>query len=293
MTSPVDARRRARVPLRASVTRETEDEIARLRPRYGTTFEEIERDLRDLRTTGVIERAQDLAAITGQHFNHNELPHYFFGDLDATFVLVHLNPKQADNRAGRFPPGVPVASFLEYFDAHRHFGIRTYGPSSPRDHKSPFDHKQIRFLRAFGVIDFVEEHKPEDRFTNLERALDEKLQLELIPYGSDAFSARRFTEGALQPHYERLMNVITSHRRQYVIFCGAVFDQLFKPHVVDEHRFEVMKVDGSPARQMARFANVRLPYRDRTVAAGLASSWARQGLPMESYASEVRARYTG
>ena len=48
-------------------------------------------------------------------------------------------------------------SFEEHFDAYRRFGAGMYGPDSPRTHRSPFDHKQIRFLRPFGVIDFVED----------------------------------------------------------------------------------------------------------------------------------------
>ncbi len=115
---------------------------------------------------------------------------FFTGDLDASFVLVHLNPKQRDvtsDEPADFP--LPFRSFEEYFDVCRHFGARMYGSESSRTHRSQFDLKQVRFLEPFDVIDFVEEKTREDRFTNLERLFDCKLQLELIPYGSNSFSA--------------------------------------------------------------------------------------------------------
>jgi hypothetical protein len=79
-------------------------------------------------------------------------------------------------------------------------------------------------------IDFVQEHSRQDRFTNLERVVDDKLQLELVPYGSAAFSARGFTPAALAPE------------------GGYMW-------------------------------------------AGLAQSWARQGMHMAAVAEEIRSRY--
>lgn len=295
MADASDRSQFARVPLRASVTPDTAEEIERYSTRYARFFDDIRSDLDELLTTGVMSRARELSATTRQHFNHNGYPHFFFGDLDASFVLVHLNPKQANNPAQRFEGHFPIGSFEEYFDAHRHFGVRTYGPSSPREHKSPFDHKQIRFLRPFDVVDFVEERKqPDDRFTNLERVIDRKLQLELIPYGSDSFSVVGFTKDKdiLRPHYERIMDVIAARPRAYVIFCGAVFETMLDEYIVEEHEFRLSKNDGSPAQQVSRFANLCLRYGDRTIHAGLAHSWARQGIPMSSYAHEIRVRYT-
>lgn len=216
--------------------------------------------------------AKELASATGEHFNHNEPPLFFTGDLDASFVLVHLNPKQKDVTSNEPAPSLPFESFEEYFDICRHFGARMYGPDSSRIHRSQFDRKQIRFLEPFGVIDFVEEHREENRFTNLERVFDRKLQLELIPYGSDAFSARGLTEGLLQPHYERLMSVITARRRDYVIFCGAVFERVMKRHITQEHRFRLTKADGSQSKGEYRFANLGLPFGGEETRAGLAPS---------------------
>jgi len=121
--------------------------------------------------------------------------------------------------------------------------------------------------------------------------LTHKLQLELIPYGSDTFSARGFTEEVLQPHYERIMSVICAHPRRYILFCGSVFEVLFDGYIVDQHEFRLRKKDGSFTRQRARFANLLLPFRGTTTTAGLAQSFARQGIPMSAYGEECRARY--
>lgn len=179
-----------------------------------------------------------------------------------------------------------------YFDAFRYFGAHSYGPGSTGEHKSQFDYKQVRFLRPVEVIDFTEGKTLADRRENLRRVIDDKLQLELVPYGSSDFSGRRFPSQLLRPHFERVMGVIAAHPRQYVIFCGSIFAKLLPSGAVgDEHAFDLTKKDGSEARQRSRFANLRIPWRGHTIAAGLAHSWAKKGIPMDAYAREILARY--
>jgi rhodanese-related sulfurtransferase len=123
--------------------------------------------------------------------------------------------------------------------------------------------------------------------------IDEKLQMEFIPYGSDAFSAADFLqrEDLLKPHLQRLMSVITARPREYVIFCGAVFEPLLASYIVKEHKFTLPRADGTPSQQACRFANLLIPHAGGKILAGLAQSWARQGLPMDAYAEEVRRLY--
>jgi hypothetical protein len=264
-----------------------EVEIAEYRRRYGSLFDEIVVDVGALRSTGCINRARTLSAATGQRFVDDDYPAFFFGNLDASFVLVHLNPKLAFDRVPKLDGDPAVYSPEEHFQRHLYFGQRMYGPLSPRTHKSAFDHKQVRFLRQFDVIEFTD-----DAYLNLQHALDQKLQLELIPYGSPTFSTGGFTQEILSPHYQRIMRVIATVPRKYVIFCGSVFAKLLQPDwIVDEHTFHLTKNDGSLTRDVARFSNLRLPWGDRAVHAGLAHSWPRQGIPMASYGREVRARY--
>jgi hypothetical protein len=260
--------------------------------RYAQLLAEMTADLEEFLAARTISRARRLAAATGQHFNADRLPQFFTGDLDGPVVLVHLNPKQANA-----PVQVPgwdttTRTLEEYFDACRHFGARMYGPSSPRTHRSPFDLKQIRFLQPLDVIDFVQEHSSEDRFTNLERVVDHKLQLEVVPYGSASFAARGLTREVLAPHFGRILATIAAVPRRYVLFCGAVFKPLLHERVTRWHEFYLRKKNGSLARQRSYFANLLLPHRGDYIRAGLAPSWARQGIHMAAYAEEIRSRYS-
>ena len=259
--------------------------------RYAPLVAEMRAGLEEFLATGTISGALRLTTATGQHFNADRLPQFFTGDLDAPVVLVHLNPKQANAPAELTGWQTTARTLEDYFDWCRHFGARMYGPSSPRTHRSPFDHKQIRFLQPLGAIDFAQEHSRADRFTNLERAVDHKLQLELVPHGSASFSARGFAPEVLAPHFGRILATIAVVPRRYVLFCGAVFRPQLREHVTRWHEFHLRKNDGTLTRQRAAFANLLLPYEGGYLRAGLAQSWARQGIPMAAYAEEVRARY--
>lgn len=281
-------------PWRSFVTDETRRELEIYSARYGALLDEARRDFDELADTGVMSRARELSRRTGEHFNHNELPAFFFGDLDASLVLIYLNPKHANNHAAEAERPLPAGSFASYFDGCRHYGARIYGPDSSRENRSQFDEKQVFFLEPFDLIGFVEEDGKEDRLLNLERAIDGKLQLELIPYGSSSFSGRGLTAELLRPHYERIMGAIVARPRDYVIFCGTVFGRVLSPYVDQEHSFRLTKGDGSPTKGRYRFATLRLPYKGTEIWAGLAYSWPQQGLNgalMRSYGEKVRDLY--
>ena len=269
----------------------TYEEIAAYRPRYASFFDDVATDIDEFVSTGEISRARSLASLSRQHLNHNQYPLFFTGDLDAQFVLVHLNPKQPDDLTERFQGPFPVKTFEEYFDVCRHFGERMYGASSPRTHKSQFDHKQIRFLRPFGVIEFLVGEAKEATFTNLERVIDHKLQLELIPYGSDNFKAGAFAPRVVAPYFERVMSVITARPRRYIMFCGAVFGPLLREFIVETHTFKLRKIDGTFEQMKSEFASLSISFDSCQVRAGWCRSWARQGIPMVPYANEVLRRY--
>ena len=95
----------------------------------------------------------------------------------------------------------------------------------------------------------------------------------------------------LAPHFDRILATIATVARRYVLFCGAVFTPLLREHVTRWHEFHLRKNDGSLARQRSYFANLLLPHEGGYLRAGLAQSWARQGIPMAAYAEEIRARY--
>jgi hypothetical protein len=258
---------------------------------YGSLLEEMRGEFDEFWETGSLRRARQLTEATGQRFDDARLPQYFTGDLNSGFVLVHLNPvwderplAQGDWRA--------TTNFDTYLQTSLQFGTRMYGPASPRTHRSRFDAKQITFLREFGLIEFVAEQGKDDRFVNLQRAIDRKLQLELIPYGSASFP-RWFSQEMLQPHFHRVLDVIAAKERDYVLFCGTVFEELLPEgsDLGDIQRFRLLKGNGELERMESRFASVSIPFGAKMLRAGLAYSWARQGLPMASYAKEIVARY--
>ena len=85
------------LPFDPRVTEETRNEIAAYRPRYGFFFDHIAAEVDEFVSTGSMSAARKLAAETRQPVNATRYPQYFVGDLDADLVLVHLNPKQADD----------------------------------------------------------------------------------------------------------------------------------------------------------------------------------------------------
>jgi hypothetical protein len=258
---------------------------------FDVLLDDIRADLNDLARIGRVSRADELSRATGQQFHATAVPQYFTGDLSAPLVLVHLNPKQDGRRPGRDRYTGPVPTLDGYLDEYTLFGRGRYGPSSPRTHRSPFDHKQIRFLRPFNAINFIGEDEPDARSTNLQRVIDDKLQLEVIPYQSVTFSRRGMTEQVLAPHYRRLLATITAAPRQYVIFCGRVLADLLRGWVVQEHQFPLVKKDGTRTAGTYRFANLLINQDGHLLYAGLAPSFSRQGIPMTAYGAECAARY--
>ncbi|MGH2602379.1 MAG: hypothetical protein ACRDJ9_23705, partial [Dehalococcoidia bacterium] len=259
------------------------------------TFEllrrDIARDLADLRGHGRIRAADRLSQTTAQQFCATGLPQYFTGDLTAPFVLVHLNPEQPRGEQPSDLHQGPVPSVAEHMDELRHFGRLHYGADSGRRRRSLFDLKQVRFLRPFEVIDFVAEDTPDARWINLQRSIDQKLQLELIPYQSPTFSTRGLTPAVLEPHYERLLDTVLAAPRQYVIFCGLEFRSLLAPWVTREHVFRLVRKDGTPTAQRYRFSNLLVSsHNGRSMRAGLATSLPTQ-IRMSAYAAECAARY--
>lgn len=87
------------------------------------------------------------------------------------------------------------------------------------------------------------------------------------------------------------MRVITARPRHYVIFCGAVFAKLLPAgSAVREHDFHLTKTDRSQTKNRFYFAELRVPWEGREIHAGLARSWAQQGIPMGAHAEEIVAR---
>jgi hypothetical protein len=248
---------------------------------------ECRSDVEELIATGRIGQAAELAERTGVDFDPTSFPMYFTGAFDSRLVLVHLNPKLSPRlRGARF------ADFDAYFDAHRRFGFHHWGRDPT--YRSAFDHKQVRFLRPFGTIDFEPDTGDASRRRNAQRAIDRKLQMELVPYPSPTFPTQRFTGELLKAHFGRVLGVVASYDRDFVLFCGAVFDELLdrSGRLVSrrEHRFRLPTANGI-SKSDYRFSSVVLDHESGPIRAGVARSFATQGLPMSAYGERCHALY--
>jgi hypothetical protein len=251
---------------------------------------EMRADIEELHATRQLSRARDLSARTSVHFNHNTYPVFFTGDLGSRLVLVHHNPRERENDAAVYEGGFEYEDFDEYLERHRRFGY--YRWELGDQYPAPFDYKQMRFLRHWGVIDFLDGETRDEQRTNVARAVDQKLQLELIPYGSPRFPVDALPPEVVAPQYERLMRVITAYPRDSVIVCGGELESLLKPYIIDrdDHSFRLPTSTGI-SRAEYRFSNLLLDFDGGTVPVGLAPHYASPGVPMDAYGQRCHERY--
>jgi len=200
----------------------------------------------------------------------------------ARLVLVHLNPKLADRLAGnRFD------DFDSYVERHRHFGY--YHWNQDATYRSQFDHKQVRFLRPFGVIDFVPDTNEASKRRNAEPAIDRNPQLELGPYGSPTFP----THASQQRHCVRIS--ARSPPTGVPTCCSAAPCSTTSSIVLASLPHEPTIVSRLPPNDGVsigeyRFSNVMVRSHGQEIRAGVAS-FATQGLPMPAYGSMGHERY--
>jgi hypothetical protein len=252
-------------------------------------FSEMRADIEELHATRRLSNARELSSRSPVRFNHNRYPVYFTGDLRSRLVLVHHNPQQRESDTREYEGEFEFEDFDDYLTHHRRCGHYRWELSN--DHPSPVDHKEMRFLRHWGVIDFLDATTSEEKRTNAARAIDQKLQLELIPYGSPRFPAGIPPE-VLAPYYERLMRVITAYPRDYVILCGTIFEAVLAPYIVerDDHSFRLPTSTGV-SRVEYRFSNLALSFDDRIVPMGIAPNYGSPGVPMDAYGKTCHERY--
>ena len=171
-------------------------------PAVARLLDEMRAEVDELLSTRRLTGALELSARTSVHFNHTTFPVFFTGDLQSRLVLVHQNPHQSTNEGAEHEGAFEYADFDDYLDRHRRSGH--YRWELGDDYPSPADYKELRFLRHWGVIDLVDGGSREEERSNVVRAVDQRLQLELIPYGSARFPVDIPIE-ALAPHYERTL----------------------------------------------------------------------------------------
>lgn len=159
---------------------------------YEDFLENVKEDLQELYNNGKISRADKLNADLGIEFSSSQEPLYFCGKYYSPTVFVMLNP-------GRKIEPKPVnKKFHKTFDAFwesyikKHTEKKTDNTNVDEKEISidNFDLKQAAFLfdfeeKGFNLPDFINiPTNKRIKLDALQTVLQEKLQLELIPYCS-------------------------------------------------------------------------------------------------------------
>jgi hypothetical protein len=247
----------------------------------------LQKNYNDWNLKGYCEEAQKINDKIGTEYFCVSNPHFFTGDLEADLVLVHLNPKRNKNilTAKYDLEKNPFKTFEDYFQSYRFFGKKHYGIDSPRIHKSPFDKKQIRFIKPLNILPFTNS----DIYEDLEIVIDKKLQIELVPFGSNDFDYQKIGLENLEPFIENIINLILSKKRKKVIFCGRVFQQLLAKYIISEktHEFRLTKKNGDLTRDFYQFIEITVELNGKNFNAIIAPQYAKQGAPIDEYGKKL------
>ena len=133
----------------------------------------------------------------------------------------------------------------------------------------------------------------DDVYHNLEIVIDKKLQLELVPFGSPDFNYQKIGTKNIQTFIHRLISLMAEYEREYIIFCGRVFQAILKDYIIEEksHSFYLTKTDGTLTKSEFEIVNIKLKYNDLVITACIAPQYAKQGCPISRYGEKVSELY--
>lgn len=276
----------------------------------------LREDFNDLLRTGRINRAMALSKALTKHnrspvyFSHTLIPHYPVRNLAAPTVFVHLNPGAGvENHANeefyygqvwnyeKFLSDFNLKhkpSIHEVIEAYKDFWMN-YATNRfiKNKEKDNFDYKQACFLMQWkdSGIHLLKSalHDAEVQKHNTVNVLDQKLQLELIPYCSNAINTNLLVNSfenepeVLKPYIEYMLDVISMHPRKYILFGSRVFQKLFRVynnniHPIIEFEAPEKRFNGITSRSLS-FSYMKLIWREKTLDIGLIHSFPRRDLP--------------
>ena len=231
------------------------------------------------------------------------LPGYYAGERNTKTVMVMLNPgvraEINDTDITEISKYGFDKSSLEAFINSYHSRCQT-GVEQDLDKEGKirinnFDIKQAAFLKDWtdsGVTipDGFPCNGNEDRDVLREtrvNVLEQKLQLELIPYASQKFrsvSTKKLCY--LFPYLETALDEIFQvNDRKYIIFCAGFFDKLFKAYSKDKDRnFQIKLLEKQPCPNIINGANayctpVRIEHNGKVMIAVIAHTFPNYALP--------------
>ncbi len=276
----------------------------------------LRRDYTDLLTHGKMLEAEklsrELSALLDVpfYFSHFGNPHYPVQNIEAKTVFVHLNPgaglgqfnteseffaqrwdKDAFYKQHGLAQQVGIDEVLNgYIQGWKNYAHQRFVIKGEMDN---FDFKQACFLMhwpesGINLINGDLSHRTVQQ-QNMVNVIEQKLQLELLPYGSNTINTSQLLKAfelkpdLLSPYIENLLALITLHPRKYVLFGSRVFQQLFrayhirvKPIILQEN--PEIKIQHITKNSLS-FSCMRLQWENQTVDAGIAHSFARRDLP--------------
>ena len=268
----------------------------------------IREDLTFLFQGKEIKRAVELSQSMEMAFSTRGEPAHYFGQRNAFTVMVMLNPgceaeiankkfKEVSKKWNR----ESLDSFIESYKRHKAKGTKC---EAEKDKPDSFDVKQFAFLKPWhgcGIdkcgIDFPKDFKgKENKLNACKCVLQQKLQLELVPYASRTFAPKAEQCEYLIPYLEDCLEEIFSKERKYVVFCGRFFEPLFKDacakKIIDNLTIDKKKVSLKKKKQTnglsAWYSVVRFDYRKQERKVLIAHTFASRAL---TNAYELMERY--
>ena len=97
----------------------------------------------------------------------------------------------------------------------------------------------------------------------------------------------------LEKYTARVLSLIQSAKRDYVIFCGRIFNEVLSPYIVDQRafKFKLKKNDGDDTKNYFELINVKLKLGEVTVEGAIAPQFAKQGYPVGRYGEQIKNLY--
>ena len=205
------------------------------------------RDIEERLAGKEISAAVELGAIikpqasAAHHFSTKGLPSYYFGNRDAKTVVVNLNPGEVASICdAKWDTTTQVfdCSSIDIFIANYHKRQREYGIHyglKPNGDADEFDVKQAAFLtpwenNGIGLSSSTNWDNRDFCIDAKTKVINNKLQLELIPYASAKFDINTKEFALLHSYINTLLDEIFSKDREYVVFASAIFEKIFKQY---------------------------------------------------------------
>ena len=197
-----------------------------------------------------------------------------------------FNAKNANHLNGNQPE-----NFIEYQQKHQNLGRFYLDLNCKNEVDNAFsnDIRMLNFLKPFQIIRFDSASLQK----NLQKLIDEKLELDLVPYLSPDFSDKDFmcNYNVCKPFVERVLNGVLAYPRQYVVFMGSCFDRVLAEYIDESETFTFFLTSPDKPNQkfVARFTRITLKFNNRRVIAGIAESFFDDGFDevmIEKYGRE-------